>query len=137
MREIFEAIGDAIAAWVNPIAVFFGGAVGSLARYAIGRWASSYPAIETFPWHTFGINVLGSFILGLVAVWCKDADRRTWFLLFGTGVCGGFTTFSTFAVETLTMLEKDRVAAAGAYVGGSIAAGLLGAMIAVRIARAV
>ena len=117
------------------LVVVLGGGAGALARYAVGHWASArYPqALLDFPWHTFGINVLGSFVLGLVAVWCRD--RPTWFLLLGTGFCGGFTTFSTFSVELLTLLEKDRPAAAAAYAGGSVAAGLLGAALAVRLAR--
>lgn len=117
--------------------VFFGGGLGAAARYAVGRAvADRFPhALLDFPWHTFGINVLGSFALGLCAVWCKD--RPTWFFLLGTGVCGGFTTFSTFSVELLTMLEKDRTAAAAGYAGGSVAAGLLGALLAVRLARGV
>ena len=68
-----------------------------------------------------------------MAVWCKD--RPAWYVLLGTGLCGGFTTFSTFSLETLTMLEKGRPWAAAAYVGGSVAAGLAGAWAAVRLAR--
>jgi CrcB protein len=117
------------------LVVLVGGGAGALARYAVGRWASArFPhALLDFPWHTFGINVLGSFVLGLVAVVCKD--RPTWFFLLGTGVCGGFTTFSTFSVELLTMLEQDRPTAAAGYVAGSVAAGLLGAWVGVRLAR--
>ena len=92
-----------------------------------------FEVVQVFPWHTFGINVVGSFVLGLVVVWCKD--HPTWYLLLGTGVCGGFTTFSTFSLETLTLLEKDRIDLATAYVIGSVVAGLLGTMVAIKIAR--
>ena len=117
------------------LAVLLGGGAGALARYAVGHWASArFPdALLAFPWHTFGINVLGSFALGLVVVWCKE--RPTWLYFLGTGVCGGFTTFSTFSYQLVTLLEKDRPAAAAAYAGGSVAAGLLGAVLAVRLAR--
>src|SRR5262245_56705378 len=117
------------------LVVLLGGGAGAVARYALGHQAAAWfpHTLRHFPWHTFAINVLGSFVLGLVAVWCKD--RPTWFFLLVTGVCGGFTTFSTFSVELLTMLEEDRTGAAAAYAGGSVAAGLLGAMFAVRLAR--
>lgn len=120
---------------LNPLAVIIGGGFGAWVRFAIGRSFSRFEVVKDFPWHTFGINVLGSFILGLVAVWCKD--RPTWYLLLGTGVCGGFTTFSTFSLETLTLIEKDRLGLAAAYVTGSVAAGLLGIMLAIKMARAV
>ena len=120
---------------LNPLAVMIGGGFGAWVRFAIGRIVTRDEIVAVFPWHTFGINVLGSFILGLVAVWCKD--RPTWYLLLGTGVCGGFTTFSTFSLETLTLIEKDRLGLATAYVTGSVAAGLLGITLAVKMARAV
>lgn len=106
---------------------------GSLLRYGVGRWAAQFPVTLSFPWHTFAVNVAGSFLLGVVAVWCRD--RPGWFLLLGTGVCGGFTTFSTFSLETLILLEKGRPWAAAVYVGGSVGVGLLAALFAVRMAR--
>lgn len=124
---------DWLTGWTNPLAVVFGGAVGAWSRYAVGHWAARFHAIQTFPWHTFAVNVFGSFVLGLVAVWYKD--RPVWFLLLGTGFCGGFTTFSTFSVELVTMLEKGRTAAAVAYAAGSVAAGIAGAVVAMRLAR--
>jgi CrcB protein len=123
--------------WTNPVVVFVGGGLGALARYGIGRLTAPYPAIQDFPWHTFAINVLGSFALGLVAGWYlqKPTDRLLWYVALGTGFCGGFTTFSTFSVELLAMLEKDRLAAAAVYAGGSIALGLLAAFVALRIMK--
>lgn len=115
------------------VLVAVGGGAGAVLRYAVGRWAAGYHAVQAFPWHTFGINVLGSFALGLVAVWCKD--RPGWFVLLGTGVCGGFTTFSTFSLETLTLVEKGRGWSAAGYVAGSVAAGLVGVLLAMRWAR--
>ena len=112
------------------VLVAAGGGAGAWLRYAVNRWATA-----DFPWHTLGINVVGSFALGLLVVWLKD--RPGWLLLLGTGVCGGFTTFSTFSVETLNLLEKGRAGAAAGYVCGSVAAGLAGAAVAVRLARAV
>lgn len=115
------------------LAVAVGGGFGAWLRFVIGHWAARFDAVQHFPWHTFGVNVAGSFLLGLVAVWCKE--RPIWFLLLGTGVCGGFTTFSTFSVETLVLLEKGRVWSAAAYAGGSVLAGLAAALVAMRLAR--
>ena len=123
--------------WANPLAVLVGGGTGALARYAIGHWAARFHSVQDFPWHTFAINVVGSFLLGLVAYWYaqRPADRLVWYVLLGTGFCGGFTTFSTFSVELLTMLEKDRLAAAATYSCGSVAAGLLAAYAAMRVVK--
>lgn len=117
------------------LAVVGGGAVGCVARYAAGRAAPLLIDPQFFPWHTFAINVAGSFVLGLVAVWYQSHPQPAWYLLLGTGFCGGFTTFSTFSLETLTLLEKDRPAAAAVYAVGSVAAGILAAGLAVKLAR--
>jgi CrcB protein len=120
----------------NPFTLLLvGGGLGTNARYWLGVWFAARGWSAHFPWHTFGINVAGSFLLGVVAVACRDEDRRTWFLLLGTGFCGGFTTFSTFSVETLEMLQKDRAAAAVAYVLGSVLAGLFGAWAGVKLIK--
>lgn len=117
------------------LAVMLGGATGSALRYGIGRWLAEHPAVRHFPWHTFAINILGSFALGLVAVAYKSHPQPAWYLLLGTGFCGGFTTFSTFSVETLTLLEQNRPVAATGYAMGSVAAGLFAAWLAVKLTR--
>jgi CrcB protein len=127
---------DWLTGWANPLAVVLGGAAGAWCRYAISHWAARFHAVQTFPWHTFSINVIGSFALGLLAGWWHAAHPKPfWWFLLGTGFCGGFTTFSTFSVELVTMLEKDRTAAAVAYAAGSVAAGIMGAIFAMRMAR--
>lgn len=126
---------DKLGFWLNALAVVLGGGVGSLARYLISFFLSGLPAAAVFPWPTFGINALGSFLLGLFVVWFRNHPQPVWYLLLGTGFCGGFTTFSTFSIETLGLIEKDRMGLALAYVSGSVFAGVLGAMVAVRIAK--
>ena len=113
----------------DPILVFLGGGTGAVARFLIGRWLA---VPGGFPWATFGINVAGSFLLGLLIVLCKD--RPGWLLLLGAGFCGGFTTFSAFSVETLRMLEAEEYASTGAYVLGSVIAGIGGAWLGLRVA---
>lgn len=105
--------------------VGLGGAVGSNARFWLGVWIKSFVWAEHFFWGTLMINVTGSILLGLVAVLWKDA-RSPGFLLLGTGFCGGYTTFSTFSLETLRLLERGQWLAALAYVLVSVLAGFFG-----------
>jgi fluoride exporter len=113
--------------------VFLGGGLGAAARYAVGELFKARGWADAFPWHTFAINVVGSLVLGVVVATCKD--RPACVLFLGVGVCGGFTTFSTFSVETLAMLEKERGLAAVGYVLGSVAAGVAGAWIGMKVVR--
>ena len=88
--------------------VAVGGALGTAARYALGRLVPVAP--DTFPTTTFTINVLGAFLLGTLVGWLArhrpdDVRLRA---LFGVGVLGGFTTFSTFAVETVQLLRAHQ-----------------------------
>lgn len=115
--------------------VFVGGGAGAVLRFWVGEWLKQYEWGRQLPWGTFAINVVGSFVLGVVATAFAGDEKAAWRLLLGTGVCGGFTTFSTFSVETLQMLEQERWLAAGGYVAGSVLAGLLGAWAGWRLAR--
>ena len=110
-----------------------GGAVGTMARFAVGEWFRSSKWTDTFPWHTFAINVVGSFVLGILVVACKD--RPQLLLLLGTGFCGGFTTFSTFGVEAVHLLNENRPVAASGYAIGSVVAGVLGAWLGMKMMK--
>jgi CrcB protein len=116
--------------------VFAGGGAGAVLRFWAGEWGKSFDWGRQFPWATLAINVLGSFVLGVVATACAGDEKASWRMLLGVGVCGGFTTFSTFSVETLQLIEQQRWWAAGGYVLGSVAAGLLGAWAGWRLVRA-
>lgn len=109
--------------------VFAGGAAGSLMRFGIGEWLN--PG-HGFPLGTFTVNVTGSFALGalLAALALRGDDtgrRRDARLLLGTGLLGGYTTYSALAVETQTLLRDDRVALGLAYAVGSVGIGLIAA----------
>jgi CrcB protein len=97
--------------------VMGGGAVGSALRYLTGVMLPV--AAGTFPWPTFVVNVFGSFILGVIATAATHHDvlSRQQALLLGTGLCGGFTTFSTFSVESVALFEQDRLDLAALYIG--------------------
>jgi fluoride exporter len=104
-------------------AIFVGGAAGALARVAVSRAITVAPG--TWPWPTFAVNIVGAFLLGYFATRLQErlplsAYRRP---LLGTGLCGGLTTFSTFQVELLKMIDADQIGLAVAYAAASISAG--------------
>src|ERR1700738_3045177 len=88
--------------------VVLGGALGCWLRYVVSRWCGLQPWGQVFPWGTFLVNVSGSFILALAAVIILGGlapGHQDWYLLIGTGFCGGFTTFSTFEWETFKLVR--------------------------------
>jgi fluoride exporter len=97
--------------------VGLGGMFGSMLRYLIGIWIKQQP----FPYATFSVNIMGSFIIGLVMGWAsKEADPTVWKLILVTGFCGGFTTFSAFAWENFQFLQEQSYLQFILYAGGSI-----------------
>jgi CrcB protein len=105
------------------VAISFGGGLGSVARYGLSRGWPPHP--DAVPWSTLTINLLGSFLLGMLVVAVTEVWRPHRLIrpLFGTGVLGGFTTFSTFAVE-----ERGLPSGVGAaYLLLSVAGGLIAA----------
>ncbi len=87
--------------------VSLGAIVGASARYAVARWASKLINAD-FPYGTLIINVTGSFLLGLFLIWTTErvlADPR-WRLIIAIGFCGSYTTFSSYAFETIAYFEQ-------------------------------
>ena len=116
---------------MTALAVGLAGALGALLRHAIGLLAGS----TGWPWPTFGINVLGSFLLGVVTVWGAARWPGVVTAAAGTGFLGAFTTYSTFSVQTVTLLREGRFAAAGAYVAATLVAGVLAAAAGLALGR--
>jgi fluoride exporter len=114
---------DAVAA------VAVGGVVGALARHVITQ-----PGAGGFPWATFGINVAGCFAIGVLMVLAAGAHRLVRPFL-GTGVLGGFTTFSAYAVEARALLASDAVPVALAYLAGTLVAALVAVQAGAVVAR--
>ena len=110
---------------MNILAVGLGGFAGAVCRYLIGLITVNENFI--FPIKTFGINVLGCLIIGLVSlIAAKNNALNPHLLLFlKVGVCGGFTTFSTFALETTELMKNGHLGIAFLYVLSSILVGCL------------
>jgi fluoride exporter len=118
-------------------AIFAGGALGALARAALGTLAVPDPA--RWPWPTFVVNIVGAFLVGYFTTRLLErlplsSYRRP---LLGTGFCGGLTTFSTMQVETLKMIEHRHWGLAAGYTIVSIVLGLLAAQLATALVRRV
>lgn len=115
---------------MNFVCVFLGGGTGAVLRYLVSEtwkhWQVQQGLTAAFPWPTFIVNVLGSLLIGLFYThsqdWGLSPSTR---LLLTTGLCGGFTTFSTFSWETLSLLRGGMYGTCALYVGLSLALGLL------------
>ena len=81
--------------------VMLGGAFGAAARYLVTHFFSEASLHRGFPVGTLLVNVLGSLVVGYVLTWSADHSHDRWRLLMATGFCGGFTTFSAYAYETM------------------------------------
>ena len=108
------------------LAVAIGGAVGASSRYGLDRLIERR-SFAVFPWSTFTINVSGCFLIGLVIAALVDRHEAPAWVRVGlvVGVLGGYTTFSTFAQESLDLLRADDVALALLYSLGSLVCGVL------------
>lgn len=116
--------------------VALGGAIGASGRYLTGVAAVRLFG-HGFPWGTLIVNVFGSFLMGVLVVILaqKFGTRYAPFLM--TGILGGFTTFSAFSLDALTIYERGQVALAGAYVAGTVVLTLVAIVAGVLVARAV
>lgn len=99
--------------------VLAGSALGGLARFWLGLWAVAAFG-PSFPWGTLAINVLGSFVIGAAATALPigAGDARAFLMV---GICGGFTTFSSYSLQSLELLQAGRTEAALAYMAASVA----------------
>lgn len=114
--------------------VALGGALGACARYLTGL-ATLRLIGPGFPWGTLTVNVLGSFVMGLLVVALAHWGANRMAPLLMTGVLGGFTTFSAFSLDAMTLWERGDSLAAAVYVGGSLILSLGAIVAGVALAR--
>ncbi|PZH19768.1 fluoride efflux transporter CrcB [Streptomyces sp. NTH33] len=117
--------------------VALGGALGATGRYAVSRW---WPApAGGFPWATFSVNVVGCAVIGVFMVVITDVwgAHRLVRPFFGTGVLGGFTTFSTYAVDIQKLVDSGHARTALAYLAATLCAALAAVWLAVTATRRV
>ena len=117
--------------------VFVGGGLGAVARHGVNR-AGLDMLGPGFPWWTMAVNISGSFLIGLLAglfgAWETSQDMRMFLI---TGVLGGYTTFSAFSLDALTLWERGAFQQAGVYVLGSVILSLLAAALGLMVTRTV
>ncbi len=105
-----------------PVLVGLGGAVGAVARYGVGELLAHHTMADRFLAPTFAVNVLGTFVLGLLTFGGAGSEIV---LLVGTGACGAFTTFSSFSMETVEVWARgERGLAASNAIGTLVGAGI-------------
>ncbi len=122
----------------NILLVALGGAAGSVARYLLSK-AIQDTAATAFPWGTMAVNVAGCLLIGLLYGLASGDGTRLGAdlkLMLTVGFCGGFTTFSTFANESLTLAKTGDALLSAAYMGSSVALGMLAVMAGAQLAKA-
>lgn len=128
----------------NVCAVALGGAFGATARYLVGvavsTWGPHASALSGFPLATFLANATGCFLIGVLSVVFASEGmqgKELWRLFAITGIMGGFTTFSTFSLETLTLFQDGAIGMAGVNVVASLVTCLAGVLAGRALASAV
>ncbi len=118
--------------------VFFGAGLGGALRHGVNLTCARWCGIE-FPWGTLTINVVGSTLMGLAAGWFAFKAGESWSqharLFLTTGVLGGFTTFSTFSLETALLWERGAMGEAAVYVAGSVGLSIVGLFLGLWLVR--
>lgn len=113
-----------------------GGAIGSVARFLSQQMiARYYPS--SFPWGTLIVNIVGCFIIGIVYAFGEKGNLLSpeMRLLLATGFCGGFTTFSTFAYENISLMREGELLYTFLYIAASIIVGFLAAYIGIFVVK--
>ena len=116
----------------NILLVGLGGGLGSIARYLCQRW---FP--HPFPWATFGVNAAGCLLIGIFwgMTFKSFTSNENWKLFLMTGLCGGFTTFSAFTLESIGLIKQQRLALFFFYIMASVVVGLAATYAGMKISR--
>ena len=113
--------------FLNVISVFIGGGLGAVGRYGLGLLAVRLLGSANFPYATLGINILGSFLLGVFFVLFTQRPEMSGAvkLALTVGFCGGFTTFSTFSLEVYEMIARGHLGQSLGYILLSLTIGII------------
>ena len=122
--------------FLTLLQVALGGAIGATGRYLTGVAAVRLMG-PSFPWGTLVVNVVGSFVMGVIAVWLAERGLTRFAPLLMTGILGGFTTFSAFSLDAVSLYERGEVAAAGIYIAASVGLSVLALVAGLVLARGV
>ena len=119
----------------NILLVFIGGGLGSVCRYLISE--IFYFKKFVFPYSTFITNLLGCFLIGLALGWSiKNSNLdSSLIILFSVGFCGGFTTFSSFSYESLTLINNNQLLNLFIYIFSSILIGIFAVFVGLKISK--
>ena len=116
------------------IQVAAGGALGASARYLTGVGAVRLLGL-CFPWGTLTVNVVGSFLMGVLIVALAERGGMRFAPFLTVGILGGFTTFSAFSLDAVTLFERGQVSAAAGYVAASVILSITALFLGLWIAR--
>lgn len=122
---------------LHLLLVMIGGGIGAGLRFLFGRWALGVLG-PNYPWGTLGVNITGSFAMGLLAgVLARTGGSEQLRLFIGVGILGGFTTFSAFSLELYEMILRGDMGQAFTYISLSLLAGICALWLGIILVRAV
>ncbi|ULR45908.1 fluoride efflux transporter CrcB [Rhizobium sp. K102] len=122
---------------IQAFLVALGGAIGSVLRYYVGQWALRLMG-PAFPWGTLAVNVVGCFVIGVFAELIArrfNASMELRLLLI-TGFLGGFTTFSAFSLDAISLFERGEAVAGGIYIAASVGLSMVAVISGLAVMRA-
>jgi len=116
--------------------IFFGGGLGSLMRFAVNRWISGF-VTGLYPWGTFLVNITGCLLIGFFVFYSErmGPNSLNWRLFLVTGLCGGYTTFSSFSFENVQMISNQQLFTMLLYTVGTIVLGFFATYLGILLAR--
>lgn len=120
---------------LHVLLIMLGGAVGALLRYGLSKLVQ--PEDVDFPFGTLTVNVVGCLAMGFVAALVAGPEREAYRMVVLVGLLGAFTTFSTYGIEALTLLENGKFARLLGYVAASNVAGIGGVWVGSKLAAMV
>jgi CrcB protein len=121
---------------ITCLIVALGSGIGGALRHAVNVGAARVMG-PGWPYGTFTVNVVGSFVMGVIAgsFAFKGIGSQRWLLFLTTGILGGFTTFSAFSLDVALLLERGRLGATASYLLGSVVLSIAALFLGLAIAR--